>query len=118
MYFISLVLNKFIKFVPNKDLNKNKSKRAEILKDLIPSGFASTDNFISYDWESGDTLYQYDSSYIYNKFLEKLRSNIIRSEKYGGDRELFDNFYGNKTRERLMAFLDRFGLEYFNQEYK
>jgi choline kinase/thiamine kinase-like enzyme/mannose-6-phosphate isomerase-like protein (cupin superfamily) len=114
---ITYKASKFIKFVPNKDLNKNKSERAEALKDLIPSGFASTDNFISYDWEPGDTLYRYDSSYAYNKFLERLRTNIIRSEKYHGDRELFDKFYGIKTRERLMAFLDRFGLEYFNKEY-
>jgi NDP-sugar pyrophosphorylase family protein/mannose-6-phosphate isomerase-like protein (cupin superfamily) len=114
---ITYKASKFIKFVPNKDLNKNKSERAEILKDLIPSGFASTDNFISYNWESGDTLYRYDSSYIYNKFLDKLKSNIIRSEKYNGDRELFDKFYGIKTRDRVEAFLDRFGPEYFNQKY-
>ena len=114
---ITYKTGKFIKFVPNKDLNKNKAERAEVLKDVIPSGFAFTDNFISYDWEQGDTLYRYDSSYIYNKFLDKLKSNITRSEKYRGDEELFDKFYGTKTRERLMAFLDRFGLEYFNREY-
>ena len=114
---IAYKTDKFIKFVPNKTLNKNKAERAEALKNLIPSGFVATDNFISYNWEQGDTLYEYDSTYIYNKFLEKLKSNIIRSETYHGDKELFDNFYGNKTRERLMAFLDRFGLEYFNQEY-
>ena len=114
---ITYKASKFIKFVPNKDLNKNKSERAEVLKDLIPSGFASTDNFISYDWESGDTLYRYDSSYTYIKFLEKLRSNIIKSEKYHGDKELFDKFYGTKTRDRVEAFLDRFGPEYFNQKY-
>ena len=114
---ITYKTSKFVKFVPNKTLNKNKAERAEVLKDVIPSGFTFTDNFISYDWEQGDTLYRYDSSYIYNRFLEKLRSNIIKSEKYNGDKELFDKFYGTKTRERLMAFLDRFGLEYFNQEY-
>jgi NDP-sugar pyrophosphorylase family protein/mannose-6-phosphate isomerase-like protein (cupin superfamily) len=114
---ITYKTSKFVKFVPNKDLNKNKAKRAEILKDVIPSGFTFTDNFISYDWEQGDTLYRYDSSYIYNKFLDKLKSNIAKSERYHGDKELFDKFYGTKTRERLMAFLDRFGLEYFNREY-
>ena len=114
---ITYKASKFIKFVPNKDLNKNKSERAEVLKDLIPSGFASTDNFISYDWESGDTLYRYDSSYIYIKFLDTLKSNIIKSEKYHGDKELFDKFYGIKTRDRVEAFLDRFGPEYFNQKY-
>jgi NDP-sugar pyrophosphorylase family protein/quercetin dioxygenase-like cupin family protein len=114
---ITYKTSKFVKFVPNKDLNKNKAKRAEVLKGIIPSGFTFTDNFISYDWEQGDTLYRYDSSYIYDKFLDTLKSNIIRSKKYDGDKELFDKFYGTKTRERLMAFLDRFGLEYFNQEY-
>ena len=114
---ITYKTSKFVKFVPNKDLNKNKAERAEVLKGLIPSGFTFTDNFISYDWEQGDTLYRYDSSYIYDKFLDTLKSNISRSKKYHGDSELFDKFYGTKTRERLMAFLDRFGLEYFNQEY-
>jgi NDP-sugar pyrophosphorylase family protein/mannose-6-phosphate isomerase-like protein (cupin superfamily) len=114
---ITYKTSKFVKFVPNKELNNNKAERAEALKDLIPSGFAFTDNFISYDWEQGDTLYRYDSSYIYDKFLDTLKSNISKSKKYHGDRELFDKFYGTKTRERLIAFLDRFGLEYFNQEY-
>jgi choline kinase/thiamine kinase-like enzyme/mannose-6-phosphate isomerase-like protein (cupin superfamily) len=114
---ITYKTSKFVKFVPNKGLNKNKAERAEVLKGLIPSGFTFTDNFISYDWEQGDTLYRYDSSYIYDKFLDTLKSNISRSKKYHGDSELFDKFYGTKTRERLMAFLDRFGLEYFNQEY-
>lgn len=114
---ITYKTSKFVKFVPNKDLNKNKAERAEVLKGVIPSGFTFTDNFISYDWEQGDTLYRYDSSYIYDKFLDTLKSNITRSKKYNGDRELFDKFYGTKTRERLMAFLDRFGLEYFNREY-
>lgn len=114
---ITYKTSKFVKFVPNRDLNKNKAERAKVLKGIIPSGFTFTDNFISYDWEQGDTLYRYDSSYIYDKFLDTLKSNIIRSKKYDGDKELFDKFYGTKTRERLMAFLDRFGLEYFNQEY-
>jgi len=114
---ITYKADKFIKFTPNKDINKNKAERAKILKELIPSGFTSTDNFIGYNWEYGNTLYYHDSSYVYNKFLDKLKSNIIRSDKYYGDKELFDKFYGTKTKERLMAFLDRFGFEYFDQEY-
>ena len=114
---ITYKTNKFIKFSPNKQVNRNKAQRAEILKNLVPSKVVATDNFISYDWEYGDTLYHCDSSYVYSKFLEKLKSSITRSKKYDGDRELFDKFYGTKTRERLMAFLDRFGLEYFNKKY-
>jgi NDP-sugar pyrophosphorylase family protein/quercetin dioxygenase-like cupin family protein len=114
---ITYKADKFIKFNPNKDINKNKAERAEILKNLIPSEFKYTDNFISYNWEPGDTLYQYNLTFIYNKFLDKLKSNIIKSEKYNGDKELFDKFYGVKTKSRVDAFLNRFGLEYFNQRY-
>lgn len=109
--------DKFIKLNPSKDINKNKTERAKVLNDLAPSGFTSTDNFISYNWEPGDTLYSYDSEYIYYKFLDKLKSNLVRSKKYSGDKELFDKFYGLKTKERVAAFLDRFGSDYFNQKY-
>jgi len=109
--------DKFIKLNPSKDINKNKTERAKVLNDLAPSGFISTGNFISYNWEPGDTLYSYDSEYIYYKFLDKLKSNIIKSKKYSGDKELFDKFYGLKTKERVAAFLDRFGSDYFNQKY-
>ena len=114
---VTYKMDKFIKFSPNKEFNKNKAKRAEILKDLIPSNFISVDNFISYHWEPGDTLYQHDSSIIYNKFLNKLKSNITKSKKYKGDKEIFDKFYGIKTNDRILAFLDRFGSEYFNKSY-
>ena len=109
--------DKFIKLNPSKDINKNKTERAKVLNDLAPSGFTSTDNFISYNWEPGDTLYSYDSEYIYYKFLDKLKSNLVRSKRYSGDKELFDKFYGLKTKERVAAFLDRFGSDYFNQKY-
>ena len=114
---VTYKMDKFIKFSPNKELNKNKAERAKVLKDLIPSNFISTDNFISYHWEQGDTLYRHDSSIIYSKFLNKLQSNIAKSEKYKGDKELFDKFYSTKTTNRVVAFLDRFGSEYLDKRY-
>jgi choline kinase/mannose-6-phosphate isomerase-like protein (cupin superfamily)/thiamine kinase-like enzyme len=107
----------FMKFTPSVEINLNKVKRAEALQSLIPSNFKWTDNFIGYDWESGDTLYRYNSFYTYKKFLDKLKTIIIKSEKYDGDTELFDKFYGKKTTERIAAFLDRFGASYFNQKF-
>jgi NDP-sugar pyrophosphorylase family protein/mannose-6-phosphate isomerase-like protein (cupin superfamily) len=107
----------FIKFTPDKELNRNKVERAEALKAIIPANFKFTDNFISYDWEPGNTLYEYDSGYIYRKFLDKLKSTIIAADKYHGDIELFDNFYSKKTTERMMTFLDRFGANYLNEKF-
>ena len=114
---ITYKTNKFIKFTPDKNINKNKAERAEVLKNLIPSGFISTDNFISYNWENGRTLYTYESSKLYKKFLDKLRSTIIVSEKYHGSKELFDTFYKRKTEKRVESFVDRFGSNYFTQPY-
>ena len=108
---------KFIKFNPSTDFIKNKAERAEALKYLIPSNFKSTDNFISYDWEKGRTLYTFDSSKLYKKFLDNLRSNIGKSEKYYGSKELFDSFYKTKTEKRVESFIDRFGSNYFLQAY-
>ena len=105
---ITYKANKFIKFVPNKDINKNKSERAEALKDSIPSDFASTDNFISYNWEPGNTLYHYDSSYIYNKFLEKLRSNTSNLEdKTYASATVYGSACINSILPDLIAYIEK-----------
>ena len=114
---VTYKMDKFIKFSPSINLNKNKAERANVLKDFIPSDFVSTDNFISYQWEQGNTLYQHNSSILYSKFLKELESIISKSEKYEGEKELFDKFYNIKTRSRVTAFVDRFGLGYFDNTY-
>jgi NDP-sugar pyrophosphorylase family protein/quercetin dioxygenase-like cupin family protein len=109
--------NKLVKFHPDKNNIKNKSERAQILNQLIPNNFKNTDNFISYDWELGNTLYEYDSFSIYSKFLNDLKINIHKSKQYKGDKKIFDNFYGVKTGNRVEKFTNRFGIEYFTQKY-
>ena len=114
---IAYKTDKFVKFHPDKNIIKNKSERAKALNQLLPSNFKNTNNFISYDWEPGNTLYQYDSSFMYSSFLDKLKLNIEESEKYEGDKELFDNFYKVKTDKRVEEFINRFGLKYITQNY-
>lgn len=115
---ITYKVDRFIKFTPEKQINKNKAERAEALKELIPSNFKSTDNLISYDWQIGSTLYTFNSLHIYKKFLDYLKDIITKSDRYTGSPELFDKFYGTKTGERVTAFTARFGLDYFTQGYK
>jgi len=114
---ITYKTNKFIKFHPDKNIIKNKAERACILDQLIPSNFNPTDNFISYDWEKGSTLYTFNSHHLYIDFLKILKTNIDKSIMYIGSEELFKEFYGIKTGKRVQAFTDRFGLNYLNQSF-
>ena len=115
---ITYTLNdKFYKFNPSKENNKNKTKRAKILNGLIPSKFKSTDNFISYKWESGKTLYEWDSLNLFNNFLKSLNDNINKSHLKKGSKEIFNNFYKEKTYLRKNKFIERFGLKYLKQSF-
>lgn len=108
---------KFIKFIPDKNIIKNKTKRAHLLKGLIPTNFENKEYFISYDWEPGLTLYNHDSVFIYTEFLLFLDKVMHISEKYQGPLELFNKFYFEKTEDRKKMFIDRFGDKYFDIEY-
>ena len=109
--------NNFLKFNPSKKNISDKSKRAKELNGLIPPNFQNTENFISYKWEPGKTLYEWDSLPLYNKFLDKLSSNIRMSKTKNGDEATFNDFYVDKTKSRMDKFIDRFGKKYFTQSF-
>lgn len=109
--------NKFIKFNPNETLIKNKTERAKILNNLIPSGFQNKKYFISYDWEPGSTLYSYDSVSLYTNFLEFLSNAIYTSNKYKPSEVSINSFYVDKTNQRKQTFLNKFGNEYLTTEF-
>ena len=109
--------NKFIKFNPNETLIKNKTERAKILHNLIPSGFQSKKYFISYDWEPGSTLYNYDSVLLYVDFLEFLNNTIYLSNKYKSNETSINSFYVDKTNQRKQTFLNKFGNKYLTTEF-
>lgn len=114
---ISYKENKFIKFITDEVSIKNITKRAEILNNLIPSGFQNKKHFISYDWEEGLTLYNYDSFSLYVEFLEFLNKKICDSNKYKTSSEIIDNFYLVKTSQRKQMFLIKFGDRYLTTDF-
>jgi len=95
----------FIKFTPNKSVLNNRVIRAKELTNKIPSNFKHTENFISYQWQPGATLYEIDIFEAYNKFLEELKLNI--STQIPNSVEHINKFYVDKTNERLKLFLDK-----------
>lgn len=107
--------NRFIKFNPDTDNINNKSKRANILSDLIPSDFKSTNHFISYEWEDGNTLYQLDNINLYKKFLDFLSNTIDNSVELDLNEDTFEKFYLDKTNDRKQRFIDKYGEKYINE---
>jgi thiamine kinase-like enzyme len=103
--------NTFIKFTPNKSVLDNRIIRANILGDKIPDEFKCTNNFMSYKWSDGETLYKIDSFELYNNFLKELQSNI--STTIPNSIEHIKKFYVDKTSERLNMFLDKNGKDYY-----
>jgi len=114
---ITYKVGNFLKFSPNIKSIENKKKRAEILSNLIPSNFISTKNFISYKWESGNTLYEIDSLEVYEHFLIKLLENINNSVIINVDNSVYQDFYVNKTNSRKKLFTDKYGQEYLNRTF-
>lgn len=107
--------NTFIKFTPNKSVLDNRVIRGNQLKNKIPSNFKYTNNFISYQWQDGSTLYEIDLFELYVKFLEELKSNISKQSK--NSVEHITKFYVDKTNERLKLFLDKNYQSYYTENH-
>jgi hypothetical protein len=106
----------FLKFIPNKTALSNKIVRAKHLSEMIPLNFGSTNNFIHYKWNDGETPYEIDDVNVYTSFLsilkEKLKTIQLSSKL---DLKLF---YETKTKNRMNLFLEKYGQAYFVSEYE
>lgn len=109
--------NKFLKFNSDKTITKNRTLRGNVMVNLIPTGFYGTNNFISYNWEEGITLYEYNSVNIYNKFLSFL-DNVIKNSKTWTNPDLIKPFYVDKTQSRLDLFIRKYGNSYFDDKFE
>ncbi len=107
---------RFIKFNPNKSILDNIIKRANKLKNLIPSDFIYTDNFIGYKWSEGLSLYSIDSLEVYYNFLDVFLDNISNLHESYGD--YCNKFYLNKTEDRIKLFISKYGDKYYYQKFK
>jgi choline kinase/mannose-6-phosphate isomerase-like protein (cupin superfamily) len=103
--------NTFIKFTPNNSVLNNRIIRAKKLGNKIPDNFKYTNNFISYTWQEGSTLYEIDIFELYVKFLEELKSNI--STQSSNSVQHIKKFYVDKTNERLKLFIDKTNISYY-----
>lgn len=110
---------RFIKFIPDTESLKNKKVRADILGDegVIPPNVVVTNNFLSYDWMDGKTLYEIDNLNVFTKFLKRLEKLIVNKPKITLDEVTILNFYYLKTKGRLAKFESKFGVNYLRNEF-
>jgi NDP-sugar pyrophosphorylase family protein/mannose-6-phosphate isomerase-like protein (cupin superfamily) len=107
--------NKFLKYTPDKNIIIKRIKRAETLRNLIPNNFGYGNNFIHYDWVIGKTLYEYDDLNLFIEFLNFLKNKI--QNKIKGSITDIKKFYVDKTNDRMLQFLEKFGNSYYTSEY-
>ena len=107
--------NLFIKFTPELPILENRIKRANILNNIIPSNFNSVSNFIYYNWETGNTLYELDDLDLFRKFLNNFEKNLL--EICSSSFEHTHKFYKEKTFERFHKFLKKNGEKYYKYCY-
>jgi len=105
----------FIKFTPNKSVLDNRIIRANVLGNRIPNNFKHTNNFISYEWQDGETLYKLNSFDVYVKFLDELKINM--QDTMPNSIEHIEKFYVTKTKERLQLFLNKNDISYYTESH-
>jgi len=110
--------NKFLKFNADASITKNRFKRGQILSSLVPNNLKGGDNFISYDWENGTTLYSHNSLPIYKKFLSRFEQIIKFNIYQWNDENAIKKFYIDKTNERKFLFTEKYGENYCITKYK
>lgn len=101
---------KVVKFFADKEIVDKRVKRASLNPAIFPSIIDKSDNFYSYNFQEGKTLYEINSKKIFNKLLEWLSFNLWK--KVDVEKEVFKNacfdFYKEKTFFRLNEYFKKY----------
>jgi NDP-sugar pyrophosphorylase family protein/mannose-6-phosphate isomerase-like protein (cupin superfamily) len=103
--FLYKINENFIKIFADSKVAENRIIRAENLKSLIPPLQYKGKNTYSYKWIPGKTLYDYDDTNIWVKFLDWCKVNLWHEESDYDIRHDCKIFYKEKTLARLEKFL-------------
>lgn len=108
---------KFLKFIPNKTSLKNRVHRVKYLKNFVPKNFGSSENFIYYDWNNGNSPYELDDISVFQNFLPILKENINSSKVSPRHKDIL-KFYKEKTENRIKDFLSKNSKNLFEEEHE
>jgi choline kinase/quercetin dioxygenase-like cupin family protein len=106
--------SKFIKFIVGQKRLENLYKRGTYLGNKIPANLEKTENFLHYGWMDGATLYEKDDINLYKRFISDYLEKV-QPEK--SEKKDLENFYKDKTLDRINQFIEKNGSEYFTKSY-
>ena len=95
-----------IKFFSNSTINKNRIKRASMLKGLVPNIIDSTSNFYKYKKANGNLFSESVNEKTFKSFLEWAKNNLWKSKIPNNFNSKCLDFYINKTYKRIDQYLD------------
>jgi len=104
IYFVN---DTVIKFFADEEMNKKRVARAKILGNTVPVILASTDNFYSYSFESGDLFSRVANRSMFREFLEWCSAELWKDAEVEPEvfRRLCYEFYVTKTKKRIKEYL-------------
>lgn len=113
IYFIN---DKVIKYFSNQSIVKNRLKRAESLRGLVPEIVDRRKYFYSYYKVPGNVIYDFKNIEIIYRLLDWLKEKLWIKKSLSDKsklefRKACKNFYYEKTIDRLRLYYQRFKVE-------
>ena len=104
--FTYFVNKKVIKFFNNSSISLNRFKKTQFNKNVFPSNVKYKNNFISYDYMSGTTLYENNNNKKFENLLSWLDTKvwINKKSKKSYMNHLCKTFYFDKSMSRINQF--------------
>jgi len=105
------ILNgKVIKFFADKNVTIGRVKKSKINTEVFPPIENYSDQFYSYVYQQGETLYKVGNQKIFRNFLNWLNKNLWTPHPVSKDvmKEACLKFYKEKTNERLSLYFKKY----------
>ena len=98
------------KFFTNKKIVNKIFNKGNLNKKVFPSNLIKKNNFISYDYIKGLTLYNYYNKDTLNMLLNFLEKNLWNNKikKSNNFKNICKDFYFNKTKKRIAIFKNKY----------
>jgi len=110
LYFVN---KKVIKFFSEIEVTQKRVAKAKLSQGAFPTILQQKGQFYSYEYQAGQTLYEYSSLATFKSLLEFLKTRVWREKKIGAD--IFSlacrKFYMEKTFQRIDAYKLKYPAE-------
>ncbi len=100
--------NKVIKWFNDESIARKKIEKIKNKNSIVPNNCSYKNNFLSYDFFNGTTLYANHSTDILYKLLEWLKNNLWLIDHTQNIDVACEDFYKQKTLSRINKFFEKY----------